>query len=74
MTGQTWHQILANRAGAFTGSALIVRGAANDLLAGLLAMTGINNRGRRFATPCCHSRRPKAAFNITPKADVGQIG
>jgi hypothetical protein len=37
-------------------------------------MTAFAQTDRQKATPCCHSRRLKAALDFTPKADIGLIG
>ena len=36
--------------------------------------SAISMRVAEAPTPCCHSRRPKAAFDFTLKADSGLIG
>jgi len=37
-------------------------------------MSAANGVELTHPTPCCHSRRPKAAIDFTPKADIGLIG
>jgi hypothetical protein len=52
---------------------MLDRGSAKTGLSSQL-LAGSATAFRPGSNPCCHSRRPKAAIDLTPNADIGLVG